>query len=135
EFRRVLFRSETLVGDPAAKVETGCGNDGRRIHDVLDGPQARLVPFAEGHHHAHAGAAPAERRPHPLAARELQVAGKEIREGMVERKVEHHLRDHPLVKRSHSRRASLRSSQAMRLYWSPGLRSRNRSEEHTSELQ
>ena len=30
----------------------------------------------------------------------------------------------PVVRRSHSRRASLRSSQAMRLYWSPGFRRR-----------
>src|SRR5262249_57626563 len=100
----------------------------------LSGGGERLEPVGlalpQGDHHADPAAA-RERRAHPLAAMERDTGGHRVGERVIDRDIEDDIRDQPgsrppsLARASYSRRASLRSSHAMRLYSWPGLRRRN----------
>src|SRR3989442_348913 len=123
--QRAAERGQGLLGDPGRERESGGIEHRRRIDDARERLQPGRVAVAKADDDADALGA-AERGGDALADGERPVGRHAIRKRVVERNVERDVGErHRVLRLSYSRRASLRSSQAMRLYSGPGLRRRN----------
>ena len=123
-------RGEALARGPARQLERGVRQQRHRLDRPLERLQGGRVAFTEPDHHPHTAPA-VEWRAHPLAPGHAEARRDRVGERVVDGDIEDDIRDQPSVRppsfarASYSRRASFRSSQAMRLNSWPGLRSRN----------
>ena len=120
---------QALTGEEARELECCGPKQGGGVNEPRDRSQPRAHHgfFAHAHDQPHPLGA-AEGRRHTLSRADGQVRGNAVRKRLIDRRVEHHVGDargHRVRRWSYSRLASLRSSQAMRLYSCPGLRRRN----------
>ena len=114
-----------MLGDPAREREPAGVEHGRGIEDARERLQSGGVAVAKADDDADALGA-AQRGGDALADGQRPAGRHAIRERMIEGNVERDVGErHRVLRLSYSRRASLRSSQAMRLYSGPGLRRRN----------